>query len=111
MNIHEGRHAALGIQGERQIPYDIWELSRDDFSLTSRSKINESLTILLVTKELVLWSETLTAGWEGARIAQRGSSSSTTELGLSSAQEAAGMAEGGGVLQAAKEAQAGERIF
>lgn len=114
MSILESCHTALVIsciQGERQIPYDIWELSRNDFSFTSRSKINESLTILLVTKGLLLWSETLTTGWEQARIAQQGSSSGATDLALFNAQKATDMAEGEGMLRAAKEAQAGERIF
>lgn len=92
---------------ERQIPYDIWELSRDDF----RSEINGSLTVLSVAKGLLLWSETLTAEWKRAGIAQRGSSSGTTELGSSKAWEAAGMAEGDGTPQPAKEAQAGEELF
>lgn len=59
----------------------------------------------------MLGSETLTAGWKRARIAQRGSSSSTTELGSSKAQEAAGMAEGDGTPQPVKEAQAGEEFL
>lgn len=92
---------------ERQIPYDIWELSRDDF----RSEINGSLTILLVAKGLLLRSETLTAGQKRAGIAQRGSSSSTTDLGSSKAREAAGMAEGDGTPQPDKEAQSGEEVF
>lgn len=92
---------------ERQIPHDIWELSRDDF----RSAINGRLTILLMAKGLLLRSETLTAGWKRSGIAQRGSSWGTPELGSSKAREAAGMAEGDCTPQPAKEAQAGEEVF
>lgn len=91
----------------RQIPYDIWELRRDNF----RSEITGRLIILLVANGLLLRSETLTAGWKRAGIAQRGASSGTIELGSSKAQEAAGMAEGDGTPQPAKEAQAGEEFL
>lgn len=47
----------------RQIPHDIWELRRDDF----RSEITGHLIILLVANGLLLWSETLTAGWKKSR--------------------------------------------
>lgn len=90
VNIRERCHAALEAEFEEKGRFLVTSGSWAEMTSVwlQDQKINESLTILLVTKGPLLWSETLTAGRERAGIAQRGSSSGAAELRSPYAQEA-----------------------
>lgn len=97
------------VRGGRQIPCDIWELSRGAFSLTSRSKNKWKFNYFIGDQR------TAVVKWNiNSRVRVSRDCSTRFVFRRSRAEVApcaGGMAEGAGTLQAAKEAQAGERTF